>query len=180
MSARHEEGRAVDPEVAFACGQMVTSRGQSGRAAGRGGRMGPQGLWVPVPVPDRPHQKARGAAGPVRPRGPLPRRRSRRRPGGGGERVSTIPTSIGRSWPSPGDAHGHYGRAMARGRQRRVGRPGTPVHDVQIAPYCLARGGMRRLTPTAGVELGPHGIQVMTSHSPSAATPITVPIDAAG
>lgn len=39
-------------------------------------------------------------------------------------------------------------------------------------PYCLAKGGMRMLTRTAGVELAPHGINVVGVGPGAVATPI--------
>ena len=40
------------------------------------------------------------------------------------------------------------------------------------APYCLSKGGVRMLTRTAGVELGPHGITVVGVGPGAIATPI--------
>jgi glucose 1-dehydrogenase len=42
------------------------------------------------------------------------------------------------------------------------------------APYCLSKGGMRMLTRTAGVELGPHGVTVVGVGPGAVATPINV------
>ena len=42
------------------------------------------------------------------------------------------------------------------------------------APYCLSKGGMRMLTRTAAVELGPRGIQVIGVGPGAVATPINV------
>ena len=39
-------------------------------------------------------------------------------------------------------------------------------------PYCCAKGGMRMLTRTAGVELAPHGIKVINVGPGAVATPI--------
>jgi len=39
-------------------------------------------------------------------------------------------------------------------------------------PYCVSKGGMRMLTRTAGVELGPHGIRVLNVCPGAVATPI--------
>ena len=39
-------------------------------------------------------------------------------------------------------------------------------------PYCLSKGGMRMLTRTAGVELGPHGIRVVGVAPGAVDTPI--------
>jgi glucose 1-dehydrogenase len=41
-------------------------------------------------------------------------------------------------------------------------------------PYCLSKGGMRMLTRTAGVELGPQGVQVVGVGPGAVATPINV------
>jgi glucose 1-dehydrogenase len=40
--------------------------------------------------------------------------------------------------------------------------------------YCLAKGGMRMLTRTAGVELAPHGICVVGVGPGAVATPINL------
>ena len=40
------------------------------------------------------------------------------------------------------------------------------------APYCLSKGGMRMLTRTAAVELGPQGVQVIGVGPGAVATPI--------
>ena len=51
---------------------------------------------------------------------------------GGGGRIINM-TSVHEDWPMPGNT-----------------------------AYCLSKGGMRMLTRTAGLELGPHGIQVVS------------------
>jgi glucose 1-dehydrogenase len=61
---------------------------------------------------------------------------------GGGGRVINI-TSVHEDWPMPGNT-----------------------------PYCLSKGGMRMLTRTAGVELGPHNVQVVGVGPGAIATPI--------
>jgi glucose 1-dehydrogenase len=61
---------------------------------------------------------------------------------GGGGRIINI-TSVHEDWPMPGNT-----------------------------PYCLSKGGMRMLTRTAGVELGPHGINVVGVGPGAVATPI--------
>ncbi|MCB1486244.1 MAG: glucose 1-dehydrogenase [Bauldia sp.] len=61
---------------------------------------------------------------------------------GGGGRIINI-TSVHEDWPMPGNT-----------------------------PYCLAKGGMRMLTRTAGVELGPHGITVVGVGPGAVETPI--------
>ena len=61
---------------------------------------------------------------------------------GGGGRIINI-TSVHEDWPMPGNT-----------------------------PYCLSKGGMRMLTRTAGVELGPHNIPVVGVGPGAVATPI--------
>jgi glucose 1-dehydrogenase len=61
---------------------------------------------------------------------------------GGGGRIINI-TSVHEDWPMPGNT-----------------------------PYCVSKGGMRMLTRTAGVELGPHGINVIGVGPGAVATPI--------
>src|SRR4029453_1835640 len=41
-------------------------------------------------------------------------------------------------------------------------------------PYCLSKGGMRMLTRTAGVELGPHNVTVVGGRPGAVATPINL------
>ena len=52
----------------------------------------------------------------------------------------------------------------------------TSVHEDWPMPgntaYCLSKGGMRMLTRTAGVELGPQGVQVVGVGPGAVATPI--------
>ncbi|GAC1386611.1 MAG: SDR family oxidoreductase [Herpetosiphon sp.] len=61
---------------------------------------------------------------------------------GGGGRIINI-SSVHEDWPMPGNI-----------------------------PYCCAKGGMRMLTRTAGVELAPHGILVVGVGPGAVATPI--------
>jgi glucose 1-dehydrogenase len=61
---------------------------------------------------------------------------------GGGGRIINI-TSVHEDWPMPGNT-----------------------------AYCLAKGGMRMLTRTSGVELAPHGIRVVGVGPGAVATPI--------
>src|SRR3954447_25433598 len=61
---------------------------------------------------------------------------------GGGGRIVNI-TSVHEDWPMPGNT-----------------------------AYCLSKGGMRMLTRTAGVELGPHGIAVVGVGPGAVDTPI--------
>src|SRR3989440_6028867 len=63
---------------------------------------------------------------------------------GGGGRIINI-SSVHEDWPMPGNA-----------------------------PYCLSKGGMRMLTRTAGVELGPHDIHVVGVGPGAVDTPINV------
>lgn len=52
----------------------------------------------------------------------------------------------------------------------------SSVHEDWPMPgntaYCVSKGGMRMLTRTAGVELGPHGVQVVGVGPGAVATPI--------
>ena len=61
---------------------------------------------------------------------------------GGGGRIINM-TSVHEDWPMPGNT-----------------------------AYCLSKGGMRMLTRTAGVELGPHGMPVVGVGPGAVATPI--------
>src|SRR5262250_541935 len=61
---------------------------------------------------------------------------------GGGGRIINI-TSVHEDWPMPGNT-----------------------------PYCLAKGGMRMLTRTAGIELASHNILVVGVGPGAVATPI--------
>jgi glucose 1-dehydrogenase len=63
---------------------------------------------------------------------------------GGGGRIINI-SSVHEDWPMPGNT-----------------------------PYCLSKGGMRMLTRTAGVELGPQGVTVVGVGPGAVATPINV------
>jgi glucose 1-dehydrogenase len=63
---------------------------------------------------------------------------------GSGGRIINI-TSVHEDWPMPGNA-----------------------------AYCLSKGGMRMLTRTAGVTLGPHGVTVVGVGPGAIATPINV------
>jgi glucose 1-dehydrogenase len=63
---------------------------------------------------------------------------------GGGGRIINI-TSVHEDWPMPGNT-----------------------------AYCLAKGGMRMLTRTAGVELAPHGIRVVGVGPGAVSTPINL------
>jgi glucose 1-dehydrogenase len=63
---------------------------------------------------------------------------------GTGGRIINI-TSVHEDWPMPGNT-----------------------------PYCLSKGGMRMLTRTAGVELGPSGVTVVGVGPGAVATPINV------
>jgi glucose 1-dehydrogenase len=67
---------------------------------------------------------------------------------GGGGRIINV-TSVHEDWPMPGNT-----------------------------PYCLSKGGMRMLTRTAGVELGPHGILVVGVGPGAVDTPINASTEA--
>jgi glucose 1-dehydrogenase len=67
---------------------------------------------------------------------------------GDGGRIINI-TSVHEDWPMPGNT-----------------------------PYCLSKGGMRMLTRTAGVELGPYGIQVVGVGPGAVDTPINASTEA--
>ena len=67
---------------------------------------------------------------------------------GDGGRIINI-TSVHEDWPMPGNT-----------------------------PYCLSKGGMRMLTRTAGVELGPHGILVVGVGPGAVDTPINASTEA--
>ena len=55
----------------------------------------------------------------------------------------------------------------------------SSIHEDQPmpgnAPYGLSKGGVRMLTRTAGVELGPHGVTVVGVAPGAVATPINIP-----
>src|SRR5438105_11902905 len=63
---------------------------------------------------------------------------------GGGGRIINV-SSVHEDWPMPGNA-----------------------------PYCVSKGGMRMLTRTAGVELGPHDIHVVGVGPGAVDTPINL------
>jgi glucose 1-dehydrogenase len=63
---------------------------------------------------------------------------------GDGGRIINV-TSVHEDWPMPGNT-----------------------------PYCLSKGGVRMLTRTAGVELGPHGITVVGVGPGAVETPINI------
>jgi glucose 1-dehydrogenase len=76
-----------------------------------------------------------------------------------------------------------FGTQIAARQMMKQGRGGrivniTSVHEDWPMPgntaYCLAKGGMRMLTRTAGVELAPHGILVVGVGPGAVATPINL------
>jgi glucose 1-dehydrogenase len=76
-----------------------------------------------------------------------------------------------------------FGTQIAARQMIKQGTPGriiniTSVHEDWPMPgntaYCLAKGGMRMLTRTAGVELAPHGILVVGVGPGAVATPINL------
>jgi len=76
---------------------------------------------------------------------------------------------------------GFFGTQIAAKQMIKQGTGGriinmTSVHEDWPMPgntaYCLSKGGMRMLTRTAGVELGPQGVQVVGVGPGAVATPI--------
>jgi glucose 1-dehydrogenase len=76
-----------------------------------------------------------------------------------------------------------FGTQIAARQMIKQGTPGriiniTSVHEDWPMPgntaYCLAKGGLRMLTRTAGVELAPHGILVVGVGPGAVATPINL------
>jgi glucose 1-dehydrogenase len=76
-----------------------------------------------------------------------------------------------------------FGTQLAANQMINQGKGGriiniTSVHEDWPMPnntaYCLSKGGMRMLTRTAGVELGPHGILVVGVGPGAVETPINV------
>lgn len=76
-----------------------------------------------------------------------------------------------------------FGTQIAAHQMLKQGRGGriiniSSVHEDWPMPgntaYCLAKGGMRMLTRTAGVELAPHGIMVVGVGPGAVATPINL------
>jgi len=76
-----------------------------------------------------------------------------------------------------------FGTQIAAKQMLKQGNGGrivniTSVHEDWPMPgntaYCLAKGGMRMLTRTAGVELAPHGILVVGVGPGAVATPINL------
>jgi glucose 1-dehydrogenase len=74
-----------------------------------------------------------------------------------------------------------FGTQLAAKQMLAQGRGGTIINVTSVhedwpmpgnTPYCLSKGGMRMLTRTAGVELGPHGIRVVGVGPGAVATPI--------
>ena len=71
--------------------------------------------------------------------------------------------------PAGGQADDRPGRRRPD-HQHHVGARG--LADARQHAYCLSKGGMRMLTRTAGVELGPHGVTVVGVGPGAVATPI--------
>jgi glucose 1-dehydrogenase len=74
-----------------------------------------------------------------------------------------------------------FGTQLAAKQMIAQGTGGTVVNITSVhedwpmpgnAPYCLSKGGMRMLTRTAGVELGPQGVRVVGVGPGAVATPI--------
>ena len=76
-----------------------------------------------------------------------------------------------------------FGTQIAAKQMIKQGRGGRIINISSVhedwpmpgnTPYCLAKGGMRMLTRTAGVELAPHGILVVGVGPGAVATPINL------
>ncbi len=76
-----------------------------------------------------------------------------------------------------------FGTQIAARQMIKQGGPGRIVNITSVhedwpmpgnTPYCLAKGGMRMLTRTAGVELAAHGILVVGVGPGAVATPINL------
>jgi glucose 1-dehydrogenase len=74
-----------------------------------------------------------------------------------------------------------FGTQLAAKQMIAQGDGGTIINITSVhedwpmpgnAPYCLSKGGMRMLTRTAGVELGPKGVRVVGVGPGAVATPI--------
>jgi glucose 1-dehydrogenase len=74
-----------------------------------------------------------------------------------------------------------FGTQIAAKQMIAQGTGGTVVNVTSVhedwpmpfnTPYCLSKGGMRMLTRTAGVELGPRGVRVVGVGPGAVATPI--------
>jgi glucose 1-dehydrogenase len=74
-----------------------------------------------------------------------------------------------------------FGTQLAAKQMIEQGNGGTIINITSVhedwpmpgnTPYCLSKGGMRMLTRTAGVELGPHGVRVVGVGPGAVATPI--------
>lgn len=74
-----------------------------------------------------------------------------------------------------------FGTQLAAKQMMKQGGPGRIINISSVhedwpmpgnTPYCCAKGGMRMLTRTAGVELAPHGITVVGVGPGAVATPI--------
>jgi glucose 1-dehydrogenase len=74
-----------------------------------------------------------------------------------------------------------FGTQVAAKQMIAQGTGGTVVNITSVhedwpmpgnTPYCLSKGGMRMLTRTAGVELGPQGVRVVGVGPGAVATPI--------
>ncbi len=76
-----------------------------------------------------------------------------------------------------------FGTQIAAKQMVAQGNGGRIIHVTSVpeawpmtgnTAYCLAKGGMRMLTRTAGVELAPHGIRVVGVGPGAVATPINL------
>ncbi len=81
----------------------------------------------------------------------------------------------------------YFGTQAAARQYLAQGTPGVVVNISSVhedwpmpgnAAYCVSKGGMRMLTRTAGVELGPHGIRVVGVAPGAVDTPINAGTEA--
>lgn len=147
---RLQARRAVDPEVAFVWGQMVTRQGRV-RVERLAAEVGwsRKRLWSRF-SPDRSQPRTRRSTRPFRPGGPPSGRGAQCRSGGCGDRLRRpVPSPPGRHDLRRCDAHGRRGRTVASGRRRRMGGPRMPVHVLNrgVRPVSNPAGRARGHTP---------------------------------
>jgi glucose 1-dehydrogenase len=81
----------------------------------------------------------------------------------------------------------YFGTQLAARQFIAQGAPGVVINTSSVhedwpmpgnAAYCVSKGGMRMLTRTSGVELGPHGIRVVGVAPGAVDTPINASTEA--
>jgi glucose 1-dehydrogenase len=81
----------------------------------------------------------------------------------------------------------YFGTQLAARQFIAQGTPGVVINTSSVhedwpmpgnAAYCVSKGGMRMLTRTAGVELGPHGVRVVGVAPGAVDTPINASTEA--